>query len=113
MFFHKVAYNNRSAAADTSVAVDKNPSTSEKRIVDEAMACCEVLFQVRRRRVQLTDPFVGVLLRELRIETCTDGQDVGDAMSAQDVFALSRDMISQVESLDYLIHGLYTILLSI
>ena len=77
------------------------------------MACCEVLFQVRRRRVQLTDPFIGVLLRELGVESCADGQDVGDALSAQYVFVLSRNMVSQVEALNYLIHGLYTILFSI
>ena len=82
MLLHQVADNNRGAAADTRVAVDENTASYGESIVDEAMACCEVLFQVRRRRVQLTDPFVGVLLRELRVETCTDCQDVSDAVSA-------------------------------
>ena len=67
MLLHQVADNNRGAAADTRIAVDKNSASHVKSIVDEAMACCEVLFQVRRRRVQLTDPFVRVLLRELRV----------------------------------------------
>ena len=113
MLLHQVAYNNRSAAADTCVAVDKNSAAYGKGIVDEAMACCEVLFQVGRWRVQLTDPFVGVLLRELRVKSCADGQDVGDALSAQDVLVLSRDMVPQVESLRDLIHGFYTTLFSI
>ena len=69
MLLHQVADDNRGAAADTCVAVDKNSASHIKSIVDEAMACREVLFQVRRRRVQLTYPFVGVLLRELRVES--------------------------------------------
>ena len=76
------------------------------------MTCCEVLFQVRCRRVQLTDPLVGVLLRELRVESIADGQDMGDTLSTQNVFVLSCDMISQEEALDDFIHGLYASLFS-
>ena len=81
MFLHQVANNNRGAAADTGIAVDKNPATSEKRIVDEAMACCEVLFQVCCRGVQLSDPLIGILLRKFRVKSGANCQNMCNSIT--------------------------------
>ena len=86
--------------------MDEYASSLLQCIIDEFMAGFEVLSQIGRRSVVLADPLVGVGAWELRIKAGTNGKDMGDASACQNELTLSGDVVSNVDSLDYLVQRL-------
>ena len=52
-----------------------------KRVVDKAMASCEVLLQVGRWTIQLCYPLVGELLRKFRVQAGAYREDVRNSIA--------------------------------
>ena len=74
--------------------MDEHAATTRISRVDEAIASFEVLFKVRRLRIRLTDPLVGVLLGELGVKSSSNGQDVGDSIATQYVLVVRGHMVA-------------------
>ena len=91
--------------------MDEHAATTRISRVDEAIASFEVLFKVRRLRIRLTDPLVGVLLGELGVKSSSDGQDVGDARSRQDVLVVGCHVVPNEKPLNHFIQRFNPILL--
>ena len=70
----------------------------------------EVLLQVGCRRVQLSDPFICVLLGKFGEQARPHRQNVCDPIPAQNVLIFSSDVITQEQSIDYLVQRLNFIL---
>ena len=113
MLLHKPRDHNCGRSADPCVTVHQDPATLCESVIQEAMTGGKVLLQVRSRTVQLTDPLVGVLLRELGVEARSHRQDMRDAVSTQDVLVVGGDVIPQKEPLNDFVQRLNPVLLTI
>ena len=83
--------------------MDEHAATTRISRVDEAIASFEVLFKVRRLRIRLTDPLVGILLRERGVEARANWEDVGDSVAVEDILVLGCDLVTEEEPLNDLV----------
>ena len=88
MLFHQEGDDNSGRSANSRVAMHQDATSAGKCIVDEVVAGREMLFQISCWGIQLTDPLVRILLGELRVEASSHGEDVRDAVAAQDVLVV-------------------------
>ena len=109
MLFHQVRDDRGRRPADTCIAVDKNSATCRERILHKAQHRSEVLLKIRSRRVQLGDPFVGVLLRELGVQARADRENVRDTVAIEYVLIRRCDLVPKEETFNDLVQRLDTI----
>ena len=95
MLLHEEGNHDGGRSTDASIAMYEHSAFHSKGIVQESVASRKMLFQIGTWTIQLLDPLVGVLLRVFRDEPAANGQDVGDAVSIQNVLALRCYVIAK------------------
>ena len=108
---HQVRDYRRSRPADSCITVDEDAAARGKRILHETVHGREVLLEVGCGRVELADPLVGVLLRELGVQARAHRQDVRDAVPIENVLVGGGDLIAKKEPLNDLVQRLDPIVL--
>jgi len=64
----------------------KDTASLGKSVIDKSVTRREMLSKICCWGVQLADPFVRILLRELWVKAGSHSENVGDAIATQDVF---------------------------
>lgn len=109
---HQVRDDDCGRPADSSVAVNEHAPAVIHYVANELVAYCEMLLEIGRGRIYLTDPLVGELLGKFGVQTRTDRQDMSDTSSRKDVLIVGCYVIADEKPLEHLVERLNSILLA-
>ena len=112
MFLHQISNYDRWRPRNSSVAVHEDAAVIMNDVTNEFIACAKVFGKVLPGDVECWHNFVNKIIRKTWVQSSNNLKYVGNACLFEHEKVGSDSNVSQVESIDDLIHLLKFLLLS-